>query len=307
MSQRRISVVIPTYHRNDLLAKCLDCLSPGVQTLPNQKYEVIVTDDGSKSTAQQMICETYPWARWVAGPQKGPAANRNNGAKYATGEFLAFTDDDCLPDSGWLKAFYSAIMPGIEVYEGQTVCRKGLLSPLEHAPLNDGTGGYLWSCNMMVRKTVFEEMGGFDESFPKPHNMEDIDLRERFKKQGYHFPFVKEATVDHPPRRLAWGARLGREHESAVLLWYKDGNHKSIALSLLILIFKIRLLWIIRARLQKDSILAIISMCLELAYVATQVGRWEKKYRLQFKTNSASNPNYCQGANQSVSDDENYD
>jgi len=40
----KISVIIPTCHRNDLLAKCLDCLAPGVQTLPPEQYKVIVTE-----------------------------------------------------------------------------------------------------------------------------------------------------------------------------------------------------------------------------------------------------------------------
>ncbi|MFM6077529.1 MAG: glycosyltransferase, partial [Dolichospermum sp.] len=48
------SVIIPTYHRNDLLVKCLNCLTPGVQTLPADQYEVIVSDDGYQSTAQEM-------------------------------------------------------------------------------------------------------------------------------------------------------------------------------------------------------------------------------------------------------------
>ncbi|MFM6609030.1 MAG: glycosyltransferase family 2 protein, partial [Dolichospermum sp.] len=60
------SVIIPTYHRNDLLAKCLDWLTHGVQTLPADKYEVIVSDDGYQSTAQEMIEQNYPWVKWVA-------------------------------------------------------------------------------------------------------------------------------------------------------------------------------------------------------------------------------------------------
>jgi glycosyltransferase involved in cell wall biosynthesis len=63
------SVIIPTYHRNDLLAKCLDCLAPGTQTLHTEQYEVIVTDDGSQTTAEEMIKQQYPWAKWVAGPR----------------------------------------------------------------------------------------------------------------------------------------------------------------------------------------------------------------------------------------------
>ena len=74
------SVIIPTYHRNDLLAKCLDCLASNVQTLTSDDYEVIVTDDGSLTTAEEMINQHYSWVKWVAGSHNGPAANRNNGA-----------------------------------------------------------------------------------------------------------------------------------------------------------------------------------------------------------------------------------
>jgi glycosyltransferase involved in cell wall biosynthesis len=128
------SVIIPTYHRNDSLAKCLDCLKPGVQTLPVEQYEVIVTDDGFETTAEEMIKNHYPWAKWVAGKGKGPATNRNNGAKYAQGEWLVFTDDDCLPSEEWLSAFSSAIVSHIFVYEGKTTCKTGIHSPLEHSP-----------------------------------------------------------------------------------------------------------------------------------------------------------------------------
>ena len=60
MSEVPVSVIVPTCHRNDVLAKCLDCLAPGVQTLPSDQYEVIVTDDGSQDTAEQMIHQRYP-------------------------------------------------------------------------------------------------------------------------------------------------------------------------------------------------------------------------------------------------------
>jgi len=44
----------------------LDCLAPGVQTLPAEQYEVIVSDDGRQTTAEEMIRERYPWVKWVA-------------------------------------------------------------------------------------------------------------------------------------------------------------------------------------------------------------------------------------------------
>ena len=82
MNQAMISVIIPICHRNNLLAKCLDCLAPSVQTFPAEQYEVIVTDDGTNTTAKDMMRAQYPWAQWLAGPKKGPAANRNNGATH---------------------------------------------------------------------------------------------------------------------------------------------------------------------------------------------------------------------------------
>ena len=63
-----LSVIIPTCHRNDLLAECLDRLAPGRQqgqASGQLDYEVIVTDDGQHTTAETMIREHYPWVRWL--------------------------------------------------------------------------------------------------------------------------------------------------------------------------------------------------------------------------------------------------
>src|ERR1700743_99135 len=89
-----ISVIIPTCHRNQDLGRCLGALRPDSQKSPFS-YEVIVADDGSKSTAEELIRAEYAWARWVAGPRRGPAANRNAGARNARGAWVLFLDDDC--------------------------------------------------------------------------------------------------------------------------------------------------------------------------------------------------------------------
>ena len=117
----KLSVIIPTYYRNDLLAKCLGELAPVVQVLSIEQYEVIVSDDGMKHTAERMVKEKYTWAKWVAGPGRGPASNRNNGAKHAKGEWLVFLDDDCVPDRNILSAYLAAInsYPLANVFEGR--------------------------------------------------------------------------------------------------------------------------------------------------------------------------------------------
>ncbi|WP_373526226.1 glycosyltransferase family 2 protein, partial [Nostoc sp.] len=212
------SIIIPTYHRNDLLAKCLNCLAPGVQTLPSEQYEVIVTDDGSVTTAEEMMNENYPWAKWVTGPGKGPAGNRNNGVKHACGEWLAFTDDDCLPDPQWLEAYAKAIVaePACLVFEGRTYVNRPRRSLGETSPTNE-LGGYLWSCNFAIQRQFFNSLSGFDERFPYAA-MEDVDLRLRLTKRGHKFCFIKAASVCHPWRPKGGWKKL-KQHQESVLIY----------------------------------------------------------------------------------------
>jgi GT2 family glycosyltransferase len=212
------SIVIPTYHRNDLLAKCLDCLAPDIQTLKGDRYEVIVSDDGCLTTAEIMIREQYPWVKWVIGPRKGPAANRNNGAKYALGDWLVFTDDDCLPDPQWLDAYGKAISNNkyYSVFEGRTYVDRPRQSLAETSPINE-SGGYLWSCNFCISMGLFKLLGGFDERFPYAA-MEDVDLRLRLNKSGHKFMFTKSASVCHPWRYIGGWKKL-KQHQKATLIY----------------------------------------------------------------------------------------
>jgi glycosyltransferase involved in cell wall biosynthesis len=136
----QFSVIIPTCHRNADLAACLRLLAPGAQSLPAADYEVIVSDDGRTSTAEAMVKQQFPWARWVPGPQRGPASNRNCGARSAGGKWLVFTDDDCLPSRDWLAAYAAAATDEARVLEGKTVAC-GFRDRLDmECPVNE-TGG----------------------------------------------------------------------------------------------------------------------------------------------------------------------
>jgi GT2 family glycosyltransferase len=224
------SVIIPTYHRNHLLAKCLDCLAPNVQTLPVEQYEVIVSDDGSQTTAQEMICDRYPWAKWVAGSRQGPAANRNNGARYAKGEWLVFTDDDCLPDPQWLEAYAKAVVtePSCLVFEGRTYVDRPRRTLAEISPANE-SGGYLWSCNFAIQRQLFESISGFDERFPYAA-MEDVDLRRRLTKAGYKFSFIKTASVCHPWRYKGGWKKL-KQHQESTLIYLSIHPEESVQIN----------------------------------------------------------------------------
>jgi GT2 family glycosyltransferase len=236
--QPLFSVVIPTFERNDLLANCLQCLAPGNQKemkiimeglkvegvnsesqtgrtrvdweseMQNQTlgatYEVIVSDDGRKTTAETMIREQFPWARWVAGPGAGPAANRNCGVTLARGSWIAFTDDDCLPQSLWLHSLLSVIRddPLVDVVEGRTIPDRPRRRLAEHAPTNEN-GGLMWSCNIAIRAETFLMLRGFDERFK--HCMEDNDLSFRVRASKARDKFSPDALVIHPWRMRGSG------------------------------------------------------------------------------------------------------
>jgi len=193
------SVIIPAYVRPEKISLCLDRIAPGAQTYPADKYEVIVTDDSPNNTIRDLVKRRFSWVQWTAGPRRGPASNRNHGASAAQGEWLAFTDDDCLPELGWLSAF-AATMEKMDALEGRTYADRPRQSLGEFAPENKN-GGFWWSCNIAVRKEFFQQLGGFDEGFPFA-SMEDVDFAQRMKEAHARQKFVPQAGVCHPWRDI---------------------------------------------------------------------------------------------------------
>lgn len=176
------TVVIPTCQRPDSLAHCLRALPADAR--------VIVSDDSPT-----------PDPRWLAGPRRGPAANRNHGARAATSEWIAFIDDDCEPQPGWLDAL-AAASSDADVIEGRTLAPGATDSPFEEHVENE-RGGSLWSCNLAVRRAAFEQLGGFDEDFAEAGG-EDMEFAWRVARAGLRVRFAPQALVHHPPRHIGW-------------------------------------------------------------------------------------------------------
>ena len=195
------SVIIPTCNRNEQLGQCLERLKPGAQSLDALWYEVIVSDDGPDYKAEGYIQAYYPWVRYTRGPRRGPAANRNNGARLATGSWLVFTDDDCLPDLKWLDSIKTFIEanPDVKAVEGKTIAI-GVKSRFDESAPENLTGGQFWSCNIALSRACFHNTGGFNEAFPYPC-MEDIAFKERVESIE-RISFLPSAIVYHPLRRI---------------------------------------------------------------------------------------------------------
>ncbi len=189
-----VSVVIPTYNREEQLIKSLEAFKSNNDA--NIDFEVIVVNDGSKYDANKIL-QYRNWFNFVyfENEHLGPAYARNFGAKKATGKYIAFIDDDCAITSGWLKSIFSyfekhkdviavggAVKPmtdnknWINVYLSET---KHLDGPIRvnNKIVNMATA------NLVVERDAFFAIGGFDSSFVRI-GAEDQDLVERLAKYG---------------------------------------------------------------------------------------------------------------------------
>ena len=104
------TVVVPTYGRPEGLRACLESLA--AQQYPRSRFEVIVIDDGSAIPAAP-IAASYDdrlQIRVRRQANAGPAAARNHGGMSARGSYIAFLDDDCVAEPGWLRGFESAFL-----------------------------------------------------------------------------------------------------------------------------------------------------------------------------------------------------
>ena len=202
------SVVVPTYARERQLADCLAALA--ALDYPRGLFEVLVVDDGG-GLADGAV-EPFRDAldlKLIAQQHAGPAAARNTGARAARGELLAFTDDDCRPAPGWLKALAASLRtePG-SAAGGRTVnalednpysaASQSLVDYLYESWNVSGPGGPLFftSNNFALPASVFRDAGGFDESFPRAAG-EDRELCDRLRARGVKLLYAPEAVVLH--------------------------------------------------------------------------------------------------------------
>jgi glycosyltransferase involved in cell wall biosynthesis len=200
------SIIIPTYHREAQLIDLL--LSLTRLRYEPSRFEVILVDDGGRSSPDAVVkpfCTRLNLAL-IKQENSGPAMARNHAARRAGGRFLAFTDDDCLVDPGWLKALAEGFEQApVSICGGRTVnaltrnpysvASHLLLDFLHHhySPRNC-LGGFFPTNNFAVQKANFLEMGGFD---PSLRFGEDRDFCHRWASRGYLFQNIPDAVIYH--------------------------------------------------------------------------------------------------------------
>lgn len=200
------TVIVPTYNRPDHLMNCLQALAH--LDYPGKCFEVIIVDDGGNIPLEPIISRFHNQISVTLLRQKnsGPAMARNYGASRAQGEYLAFTDDDCMPDPNWLQALAYSLKESPDcLCGGKTInafadnyyaMATQLLSDYlyEHYNPTQKIGGFFLANNIAVDRKRFHEIEGFD---PTLRFGEDRDFCYRWGGQKYPFRFVPEALVYH--------------------------------------------------------------------------------------------------------------
>jgi glycosyltransferase involved in cell wall biosynthesis len=207
-----LSVVIPTYQRCESLRQVL--LACGEQTLPPDRYEVIVAIDGSTDETENMLHQLQMpcQLRWTAGPNEGPGAARNRGAVLAQGDVILFLDDDIILAPPSLAEHLKGHEAGPDrVCLGQVqVWRERPLSHWERY-LNQrydehyekmNQPGYqpdFWDClsgNVSFPRSLLARSRGFDPTFAAAKH-DDIELGYRLASLRVNFEYRPRALGYH--------------------------------------------------------------------------------------------------------------
>jgi glycosyltransferase involved in cell wall biosynthesis len=183
----KVSVIIPTYKRTDYLKLTLENINQ--QTF--RDFEVIVVDDGTPGDANLLLCNGFDNVRYVKIPNSGgPTAPRNEGLKMASGQYIAFVDDDDLwvedklqrqvdlldkePDFGLVHG-YCAVIDSHSVETGEIAGR--LRKPMQkHGEVFDSMVGNftVMMPTPLIRREIIDLVGGFNPSVPAA--LEDVEF-----------------------------------------------------------------------------------------------------------------------------------
>ncbi|MFX0009587.1 MAG: glycosyltransferase [Candidatus Hermodarchaeota archaeon] len=210
-----VSIIIPIHNKWVYTYNCLNKLS---QNTKNVSYEIIVINDASTDQTSQMLTKSENIRLITNDKNEGFIKNCNKGAAIADGKYLLFLNNDTLVTLGWLSSMVSLF----KKHEKVGVVGSKLLFPDGHL---QESGGVIWQdasgwnygrgddpdkweynyvkdvdycsgCCLLIKKNVFQELGGFDEYYAPAYG-EDSDLCFRIRQHGYRVLYQPQAEIVH--------------------------------------------------------------------------------------------------------------
>lgn len=202
----RVSVIVCTYNGARTIGECCR----GLRELDYPDYEVIVVDDGSTDHSGDIAAASC--VHLIRTPNRGLSAARNTGLGAATGEIVAYIDDDAYPDPQWLKYLvHTLVEPAGANHAGSggpnlpPAGDSWIADCVARAPggpsqvlISDRLAEHIPGCNMAFRRRCLEAVGGFDAQFRTAGD--DVDLCWRLQQRGWTLGFSHAAVVWHHRR-----------------------------------------------------------------------------------------------------------
>ncbi|HEV3231076.1 MAG TPA: glycosyltransferase family A protein, partial [Candidatus Dormibacteraeota bacterium] len=202
-----VSVVLATRDRPALLWRCLEAIE--AQTQP--PLEVLVVDDASgpeTAAVLDQMAARLPLRRVRLPRRSGPGRARNAGWSRAQGTWVAFTDDDCRPEPGWLAALRATAT------ENRVVVGRTRPDPAGDPPRSafdrsmeaEGLTHRFSTCNILYPLKALRRLGGFDPEIDLFG--EDTDLGQRAVGLGLVETYAADAIVNHVVHHMTAVAAL---------------------------------------------------------------------------------------------------
>lgn len=261
------TVAVCTRNRAEDLARCLESISK----LDDCGHEVLVIDNCPRDDSSYQVVSRFPGFRYIREDTPGLDVARNRALKVARNEIVAFIDDDAIPDPAWLKS----LLPNFA--HPMVMCVTGMTMPLEletqaqvdferYSPFCKGflrrrwnaencnpvaTGQVGAGANMAIRKSIVDEIGGFDEA---------LDAGTATQSGGDHEMFARILTrgyeIVYEPKALNWHRhRRTREELKKAVYGYGSGVYahwvRTFAVEKEYSVLKLPVYWLLRSQLPK--------------------------------------------------------
>lgn len=194
MAAPRLSVIIPNWRRDAALEKAL----AGLRLQRDVPFEVIVVSD--RVDPPPGLTDV----KWATVAEPNVSLARNVGLAQAAGDWIAFLDDDAVPEPDWLSQLSTHIESGLGAVGGPVLGPNGVRVQWGRLDLDEtgsdtapGTGlcAKLSGTNMIVNRAALAQVGGFDARFAYFHD--DTDLTIRLHKAGWQIGWAEGAVVHH--------------------------------------------------------------------------------------------------------------
>jgi O-antigen biosynthesis protein len=253
----RVSVVVLAWRQDALLARCLRSLASHRSSVP---FETIVVLNGASEPVRRLIADEVSGAVVVdSRTNLGFAGGNQHGAAVAKGEHLVLLNDDAMVLPGWLDHLVGAVESvdaadvgavassvvdaGFRVQEaGGVIWSDGTTSVLGRGGSVDDvlragrrTVDYASACSLLVRRSVWDEVGGLDEGFV-PAYYEDVDLCLALRRAGHRVVVEPRSMVVHDESASSTTSfkhfMFRRNHERIVERWAAELAHQPDRLSL---------------------------------------------------------------------------